>query len=723
MKRILLFLLIFALSPARAAGEKADEKILDMEFKDARISDVARILAEESGLNIVVTNEAAEKRVTLYLHDVTARQAIEIVSKIGGLWYRFDREANVYRIMTTGEYQKDLVVFREEKTRIFRLLYPNPISVGTAIRDLYGDRVRYSEATGGDFLGSLGGAAGGTGGASSDNAFGGAASGSFSRSGSDQSTFSRSGGGQSGARGFSGGGGSQNRRVFDEELTADQIQALEQRRGEETEVAAGALKGISRQEADIFIVVLPDQNTVAVRTSDLDAMDNIADLIQEMDQPTSQVLLEMKILDLTLGDSFHSLFEVQFDDGKTSFGLGNFVEKLSGPTLVYRFIDENIKANIELLQKDNRVDVLATPLLTASNNRPAQIFIGEERVLITDVDSTTVTPATGPAVTNVDVITEVRNVGNTLRILPKINADRTITLAVQQDTSSVLPRSTTIPISDGQGNITEFAIDTVNTANLSATIVAKDGMTIAVGGMIRTTVSNDIQKVPLLGDIPYLGVLFSKEIRDRRKTEMVLLITPHIMMAPQEAQKVSDAVAPRLSRHPYFDSGDDAYEYYFDRHDPEGADDRPWSQPPNPHVPKEKRNAPASGAVEEYIDLTRYAAQQMYAPPESREQFTGMETAPLTGDRTPALFPGENVEQRPLASWRRGSLYVTAVRLRNPDRRELTLDPKKLRGAWLAATFHQPRLTGVGEGGEETSVYLISAQPFDASFTNTREPS
>jgi type II secretory pathway component GspD/PulD (secretin) len=735
---ILLLLALACLSlpmPARPAGGRDDAKIIDMEFRDAQISDVVRIISESSGLNIVATNEAASRRVTLYLHDVSARQAMEIISKVGGLWYRHDREADVYRIMTTQEYQKDLVVFREEKTRIFRLLYPNPTSVATAIRDLYGDRVRYSEAAGGDYLGNMGGAAGGGAanrtGSGAANTFGGGTAGAFSRSpGGDSSTFSRSAGGRpSGGSGY--GSGAQPRRLLDEELTVDQIDALERRKGDRIEVPGVELKGISRQEADIFIVVLPDQNTVAVRTSDLDAMDNIAGLIKEMDQPTSEVLLEMKVLDLTLGDSFHSLFDIKFvsGDGKSSFSLGNFIGGLNAPTLIYQFIDEHVKANIELLQKENRIDVLATPLLMASNNRPAQIFIGEERVLVTDVDTNTVTPATGAAVTNVDPVTEVRNVGNTLRILPKINADRTVTLAVQQDTSSVLPKSASIPISDGQGNVIDFPIDTVNTANLSATVVAKDGMSIAIGGMIRTTVSNDIQKVPLLGDIPYLGALFSKELRDRKKTEMVLLITPHIMMAPAEAGRVSDKVTHDLSRHPYFDNGDGAYEYYFDKFDPEGADDRPWAQPANPHpkhprdrlrLPEKGGERPAGAAAdvrEPYAGLIRFAAmavRQRIAPGEAPE---GIRLKPLGAAPDKPLLSEIGVDATPLQSWRKDDLYVTSIQVKNRLRLPVTVDSTRLRGRWLAATLEKPALAGQGEAGDTTHLYVISAEPFHEALS------
>jgi len=588
-----LALLLSVLSlpvPAQPFGGKADVKNINMEFKDAQIGDVVRIIAEASGLNIVATNEAALKRVTLYLHNVSARQAMEIISKVGGLWYRHDPAANVYRLMTTEEYQKDLVVFREEKTRIFQLLYPNPVSISTAIRDLYGDRVNYSQAQSGDTLATLGGGQGGAGGQ-------GGSSGQFSRDttsssgNSSQQTGSNFAGGQSQTSG-GGGSGGQSRRMFDEKLTVDQIDALEQRGGEKGEVSSEQLKGISRQEQDIFIVVVPDQNMVAVRTGDLEAMDNIAMLIEQLDKPTSEVLLEMKVLDLTLGDSFHSIFDIKLEDGKTTFGLGNFAQ-LSGPTLVYQFLDDHLKANIELLSRENRVDVLATPMLMASNNRPAQLFIGEERVIVTGVNTNTITSINGQTTSFINAQTEVRNVGNTLRILPKINADRTVSLSVQQDSSSVLPKSTSLPVSDSNGETKEFLIDSVNTANLNATVVAKDGMTVAIGGMIRTTVTNDIQKVPLLGDIPYLGALFSREIRDKKKTELVLLITPHVMMAPTEAASVSSRVAKPLSDHPYFTDGDSAYEYHFNKLKPEGVDDRPWAQPANPHVPRPRQNVPA----------------------------------------------------------------------------------------------------------------------------------
>jgi general secretion pathway protein D len=755
MRRIgilLVCLSLLAVSRVVPAADKADWKNINMEFRDAQISDVVRIIAEASGLNVVATNAAAEKRVTLFLHDVSPRQALEILSKVAGLWYRHDKETDVYRIMTTKECQKDLVVFREEKTRIFDLLYPNPIGVGSAIRDLYGMRVKYSVAQSGDILQSFGGfggmggmgriggsgsfGRGGIGGAFNSSANRGLG-GSFSRGSSSLGQYSRPGsmGNQSGMmQGYSGGsmggtgtlGRRPSTRTLNEDLTVDQIETLEQRIGEESEASSEQLKGISRQEQDIFVVVVPDQNMIAVRTSDLDAMDNIADLIKRMDKPTPEVLLEMKILKLNLGDAFHSVFDVTWVDGdKNALGLGpasllSGFPQLAGPTLAYQYLDEHLRARIELLDRENRVDVLSTPLVMASNNRPAEIFIGEERVVVTGVDTDTVISINGQSLTNIDPETEVRNVGNTLRILPKINADRTVTLNVQQDTSSVLKNNATLPISDGRGGITSFPIDTVDTANLNATVVAKDGMTVAIGGMIRTEISNDVQKVPLLGDIPYLGVLFSKELRDKTKIEMVLLITPHVMLTPGEAQHASERVVEPLTRHPYFQDGDDAYEYYFDKFDPEGASDRPWAQPANPH-PHHRRSIdtkpwrgqdkePAAAGFDDYGELTRLAARAIRDPEFAMPK--GIRMEPLIVGLTVPLAEDGTLDARPLQTWRGKGVYVTTVRLTNRSLEPMTVDPGRLRGHWLNVTLERNRLSGRDEAESTTYAYLISSVPF-----------
>ena len=145
----------------------------------------------------------------------------------------------------------------------------------------------------------------------------------------------------------------------------------------------------------------------------------------------------------------------------------------------------------------------------------------------------------GVVVSSVAVpVTELRNIGNTLLILPKINADGTVTLVIQQDTSSVNVGGGTLPVLIGN-NVQNVSIDTVNTSNIQGIVVAKDGLTVAIGGLISHRNSELVEKVPLLGDIPVLGQLFQRKELVQSKSELMLLITPHIITNPSDAENVT----------------------------------------------------------------------------------------------------------------------------------------------------------------------------------------
>lgn len=579
--------------PSTPPKNGADHEIAQVEFKETKIVDAVRLIAELSGANVVTTEAAGQKAVTLYLQQVTAREAVDTLCKVSGLWYREDAQTQTFRVMTTEEYQKDLVIFREDHTRVFTLLHPNAISVASAIADLFGERVSLSLGVDGDDLtsGTGLGFGGGLGlGGTVPNAFGQGLTG-IDASGFASTQASSQMGAGGGGRFFGGrsvgGTTAQSReseRVVKESLTSDQLAELtrrleERKEGEGQDVPSETLEGLSRQEPPIFVTVVRQHNVVVVRTSDAKAMQDIERLVVELDRPTPQVLLEMKILELTLGDSFRSIFDIDYVGGSTSpgpstsqprnpllsgastvaenvLGVGNF--PLEGGTLIYQFLNDHIRARIQLLSKDNRINVLGTPMILASNNRPARLFVGEERVLVTGVNTQVITPATGASTLAIEPVTEVRDIGNTLLILPKINADRTVTLFITQDSSTVFVDSTTIPVSTAGGDIKEFPIDTVNTANLQGTVVAKDKLTVAVGGLIRTTVSDDRQKVPVLGDIPVLGRVFRREVQENKKTELVLLITPHVLMTPSEGEETTRARMRDLSQHPYHTQGDAA---------------------------------------------------------------------------------------------------------------------------------------------------------------------
>lgn len=115
-----------------------------------------------------------------------------------------------------------------------------------------------------------------------------------------------------------------------------------------------------------------------------------------------------------------------------------------------------------------------------------------------------------------------------------------------------------------------------------------------------------------------------------------------------------------------------------------------------------------------YVALTRFAAQQLYAPARLLQDLPGIIRVQVMRDPV-SLVRGGMVDATPLVAWRAGGLYVTAVKLTNRTDQPQTLDPRDLRGSWLTAAFQHNRLLAAGSEADTTAVYLISARPFAAS--------
>lgn len=584
-----LFTLLLAASQVTQAGAleaadrqaserlKGEEVVLSrLDLRGATVRDALRMISELCGLNVAATAEAGARRVDLLLRDVNGIEAIESICKLTQLWYRRDVPARSIRVLTTQEYRQDQVVYVVDEIEVFTLRHPNAISVAGAIADLFGDRVELSfgiddslldsTRAGQGLQGGLGGfgALGGQGGFGPQaGALGGLGGAGLTRS--LQGEFSRAGSFGAGRFGRSTPRGSlDDARDLLEGWTSEQIARSELRQVEPGTVDAGTVRELWQRPAPIQVTVNRMHNLIVVRTSDNRALADIGGLIAELDRPMPQVLLEMQILELGSGEGFRSVFDIGFASGPQRSGppdglppnplvpdapsaprsiLSSLQAPLEGGSLVYQLVDDRIRARIQLLEIDDRLRVVSRPILLAANDRPARLFVGEERVLVTGVETSVVTPASGASATFVQPVTEVRDVGNSLVIVPRINADRTVTLSLSQDSSSVKPRSATIPVVSEGGAVSEFAIDTVFTATLQATVVAKDGLTLAVGGLIRSEHFEGFERVPVLGSIPLLGRLFRREVRDQRESELLLLITPHVLFTPEEAAHWSDPLS------------------------------------------------------------------------------------------------------------------------------------------------------------------------------------
>jgi general secretion pathway protein D len=225
----------------------------------------------------------------------------------------------------------------------------------------------------------------------------------------------------------------------------------------------------------------------------------------------------------------------------------------SPATFQFAFIDSMISAEMQLLESEGRITEVSTPLMFVANNAAGKFFQGTETPVRTGY---TVTEAqydsdggqTAAAQVSVDYDTE--EVGVSLEIAPSINEDRTVTLKILTEISSV-------NLGDGppftyslNGTTHVGDTDTISRTEIEDIIVAMDGQTLILGGLIEELDQDSESKVPVLGDIPLINFFFKDTYKVKQRSEIVFLVTPRIVMTPGEAQAVKDETMRRLSDHP-----------------------------------------------------------------------------------------------------------------------------------------------------------------------------
>ncbi len=572
-----------------------DKQIELIEFDDITLAEAMRLFAEQSGLNVITSAEAGKTMVTAYLKRVTAINALEAIVKANGLFYRIEPNSGIVRIATLKEYEKDLASFREEQTRVFTLLYPNPTAVAQVIQQVFGDRVQLSRADADveDLIDLsrrfsrfdlVDGRSLGLGGSNSNNQSNGAngLGGGLGRAGG------LGGLGGIGAMGANGNFGNQNQAARNQpkplsvldadtltDLSSDEIQNLENQLSRDGRLNDGTQADLmQRREATIYVSTIRRNNQVIVRTGDTRSMEQISALVTQLDVPTPTVLLEVKVLRVVLADGFNSAFEYfgRVDRSAVAMSDGSLAPSFQGATsaarslgeglgvagavpgaLTFQMVDTNFRVRMQLLESKNCVTALATPLILTANNEVSRIFVGDTLPFTVGFTPSQVLSSVGAVNGAVAAtpITELRDVGQSLLITPNINADRTVTLRVVEENSERILGGSSIPVPASSGSgVTNISVDTVRRRTISGTVVAQDGMAVALGGLIEESVSDSRDQVPMLGNIPGLGLLFRRQASSRSRSELVVIVRPYVFNTPTESAATSEFMLGELSTHP-----------------------------------------------------------------------------------------------------------------------------------------------------------------------------
>jgi len=537
-----------------------------VEFREVPLSLAARALSDATGIRMAVSTEARAVPVSLYLRGVTGDEAIDSLVLTHGLYLSKVPGADIARIHTGQEYARDANSFLEERTQVFTLKYPNARDVALSIRDLFGDRVRLSarvddrggnsdhisedlqqrmerfdviDARGQGFgIDPRGGGGGGGAG------FGGGRS-ITSRSLDNTRSFARG----SDARSFGTRSGDPERMTFGDDLSAEEIASLEA--GDPDAVAL-----LVQARADIHVTAIDRLNKVMVRTRDEKTMQEICELVKSIDVPTPLVLLEVKIMEVALERGLDSAFDWSFQAGNVT---GSFAPGGPAPRgdLVFTHLSDSFQAQIDFLQRGNKLTMLGKPMLLTANNEVSRLFIGEEVPLNRNFQGGQTLIADGtPILSAANTDIEFRPVGSTLLITPNINEDRTVSLRVLQEESRVVQSGADILVPATGGGFVNQSIDTVASQTASGTFVARDRETIAIGGMITEKLVSRRSQIPVLGDIPVVGILARNQSLGRERKEIVLLLTPHIIKTPGEGEAISRRIVEENSFHPNAPDGE-----------------------------------------------------------------------------------------------------------------------------------------------------------------------
>ncbi|MCL1046354.1 pilus (MSHA type) biogenesis protein MshL [Shewanella electrodiphila] len=285
------------------------------------------------------------------------------------------------------------------------------------------------------------------------------------------------------------------------------------------------------------VVVTPQAGLVTVRAYP-DELRQVSTFLTKAETHLQrQVILEAKILEVTLSDGYQQ--GIQWDNvlghaGSTDInfgtspgsGLSDSITNVIGGVTSISLTGTDFSTMISLLDTQGDVDVLSSPRVTASNNQKAVIKVGNDEYFVTDVSSTTVagtTPVTTPQVELTPFFS-----GIALDVTPQIDADGNVLLHVHPSVIDVSEQIKEIKVS---GSSLELPLAQSEIRESDTVIKASSGDVVVIGGLMKSENIEVVSKVPLLGDIPFMGEAFTNRSKSTVKTELIIMLKPTVVGA------------------------------------------------------------------------------------------------------------------------------------------------------------------------------------------------
>jgi type II secretory pathway component GspD/PulD (secretin) len=274
----------------------------------------------------------------------------------------------------------------------------------------------------------------------------------------------------------------------------------------------------------------------------------IEETIKKLDTVPRQVLIEVLIAEVTLQDQLQfglewlmktnlnfklnplkSGVDLKGYMGQNSDLLPDTAKGISGFSFMATDPDGTVRALLQALASDSKLNVLASPHIIAADNREAKIQIGDQ-VPIATSQSTQVG-------TSNSILTTIqyKDTGIILKVKPQINESGLVALEVVQEVSDF-----------SQQKVLGTEQYVISKREASTNLVAQDGQTIIIGGLIKDRSNKTFEGIPFLSKIPILGYLFGSTTDSATRTELLVLLTPHVIRDHEKAAEVTTDYMNRL---------------------------------------------------------------------------------------------------------------------------------------------------------------------------------
>jgi type II secretory pathway component GspD/PulD (secretin) len=310
---------------------------------------------------------------------------------------------------------------------------------------------------------------------------------------------------------------------------------LERNKEVKTRTEPLALQGGTTALVSESVKIIPDKvtNSIIILATPED-YGRIMQTIEQIDIVPRQVLIEALIArvdltdDLSFGIQWKIKNDVSVEPFKNTIDLSgdlDLITPIENANFTYTALDAagNIKLLLQSLAEEGKATVMASPHIMVSDNRDARIQVGQQVPIPTSETNVEGT-------TDIQRTFQYKDLGIILEVTPQVNESGLVALELRQEVSS----STISDVAIAAG-----ATPVLNKTETTTNLVARDGETIIIGGLIREDASKGSQGVPFLHKIPILGYLFGSKTRDIARIELIVLLTPHVIKSVDAARDVT----------------------------------------------------------------------------------------------------------------------------------------------------------------------------------------